>query len=279
MRPDSLRGQTRLDRACEEAVNAKRCIGALRYLWRNSPQGAHDVSVQEMKQCLEASPVQRARDPNALLSQGEEEGEGDAEGDGEGDAEGDGEGVGEGEGEGVGEGDGSDVEMDESADESDASSLRAPTLRLEDVKEDSDPGEEPQPLAAKPAWDPEVDSPMPGSDGELPDSQRPGAWMGKFYRDHRTLGDPSPARDAESVGDSEDKNDGPDDASVAETDHDGDSLSGDSPFMDGWISDIIDKVGLREYLTYCRMCIYIYICIHICIYGCHYTHVYIRTYM
>ena len=227
--------------------------------------------------------MQRARDPNALLSQGEEEGEGDAEGDGEGDAEGDGEGVGEGEGEGVGEGDGSDVEMDESADESDASSLRAPTLRLEDVKEDSDPGEEPQPLAAKPAWDPEVDSPMPGSDGELPDSQRPGAWMGKFYRDHRTLGDPSPARDAESVGDSEDKNDGPDDASVAETDHDGDSLSGDSPFMDGWISDIIDKLGLREYLTYCRMCIYIYMYTYMYIWmslhTCIYTYIHVNVYI
>ena len=146
LRPDVARGQSRLDRACEEAVNAKRCIGALRYLWRNSPLGAHDVSVQEMKQCLEASPLQRGcSNPDALPAPGDGDEGGASEEEG-------GEGVGEGEDERVEQAEHSmsDGQLDESGDESDASSLRAPTLRLDDFKEESDPGEEAQPVAAQP---------------------------------------------------------------------------------------------------------------------------------
>lgn len=49
-----------MDRAAEEAVKAKRCIGALRYLWRNSPYRAHHPAVHEMKSYLKDSPIQQS---------------------------------------------------------------------------------------------------------------------------------------------------------------------------------------------------------------------------
>lgn len=54
-----------MDRAAEEAVKAKRCVGALRYLWRNSPNRAHHPAVHEMKSYLKDSPVQQS---NALIT-------------------------------------------------------------------------------------------------------------------------------------------------------------------------------------------------------------------
>ena len=83
-------------------------------------------------------------------------------------------------------------------------SLTAPTLRL--------------------GWDPEVDSPPSvGSDGEPLDSQRPGAWIGKFYQNHRTMGDPEPCVEPFEIHshDETDKDDDSDDPHPA-TGHDGD---------------------------------------------------------
>ena len=60
LKPDISKGQTRRDRAAEEAVKAKRCIGALRYLWRNSPNRAHHPAVHEMKSYLKDSPIQQS---------------------------------------------------------------------------------------------------------------------------------------------------------------------------------------------------------------------------
>lgn len=49
---------SRGDLACEEGVKAKRCLGALRYLWRSSSEGAHDEKLRDMKSYLQDSPLQ-----------------------------------------------------------------------------------------------------------------------------------------------------------------------------------------------------------------------------
>ena len=52
--------ETRAGLASEEAVKAKRCLGSLRYLWRNST-ASHDPYVLEMKSHLCPSPLQGQR--------------------------------------------------------------------------------------------------------------------------------------------------------------------------------------------------------------------------
>ncbi|CAK9056302.1 unnamed protein product [Durusdinium trenchii] len=54
-------GEDRAYLAGREGVRAKKCVGALRYLWRNSTK-AHDQRVQDMKSCLSPSPA-RAAEP------------------------------------------------------------------------------------------------------------------------------------------------------------------------------------------------------------------------
>ena len=46
--------------AAIEAVKAKRILGALRALWRSSPQGGHDQRVTHLKTFLLSSPNRRA---------------------------------------------------------------------------------------------------------------------------------------------------------------------------------------------------------------------------
>ena len=56
-------GYSRGDLAAEEGVKAKKCLGALRYLWR-SAKGGHDEKVRDLKGYLEESPLQgRERPP------------------------------------------------------------------------------------------------------------------------------------------------------------------------------------------------------------------------
>ena len=55
--------KTRVSMAATEAVRVKKCLGALRYLWRNSPEASHAEAVQEMKDLLVASPLQCHRSP------------------------------------------------------------------------------------------------------------------------------------------------------------------------------------------------------------------------
>lgn len=47
--------------AGQEGMRAKRCLGALRYLWRNARDAAHHPDVAAMKRLLEDSPLQSAR--------------------------------------------------------------------------------------------------------------------------------------------------------------------------------------------------------------------------
>ncbi|CAK9091592.1 unnamed protein product [Durusdinium trenchii] len=60
-------GECRMFLAGREGVKAKRCVGAIRYLWRNS-HGAHDARVLDLKQCLSPSPPRgvEARSKNML---------------------------------------------------------------------------------------------------------------------------------------------------------------------------------------------------------------------
>ena len=56
--------------AGQDAQRAKRCIGAVRYLWRNAKTGSHDPAIQEMKDALVDSPRQQ---PEALEDEADEE--------------------------------------------------------------------------------------------------------------------------------------------------------------------------------------------------------------
>lgn len=47
--------------AASEGLKAKKCLGSLRYLWRNSRDAAHHPHVAAMKTLLQDSPLQRAR--------------------------------------------------------------------------------------------------------------------------------------------------------------------------------------------------------------------------
>lgn len=148
--------------AADEAVRAKKCIGALRYLWRNSPSQSHHDCIQAMKDLLAPSPQQTVRgsvEDDALplpppVETSDGEGSSD-EADGEG---GEDEEMGcemDGEGE-VGGGNDSDGE----------DSLTAPTLQLGEQSDDDD----------------HVKTRPLNVHGHLPDSQvRPDGWLGGFY--------------------------------------------------------------------------------------------------
>ena len=87
-RPDVSKQQTRSSLAAEEAVKAKCCLGALRYLWRNARERAHDPKVEELKQYVCPSPNMIARRPtppseDEAASEGEVVEEGDEEESGE----------------------------------------------------------------------------------------------------------------------------------------------------------------------------------------------------
>ena len=52
---------TKVQQAAREGLKVKQCIGALRYLWRNSQVNAHHPAVASMKSELRESPQQAAR--------------------------------------------------------------------------------------------------------------------------------------------------------------------------------------------------------------------------
>lgn len=52
---------TRNDMAGREGVKGKRMVGALRFLWRSAPEGAHDPRISELKAFLLPSPRRAPR--------------------------------------------------------------------------------------------------------------------------------------------------------------------------------------------------------------------------
>lgn len=57
--PDRAKHESRSTLAAEEAMRTKKCLQALRYLWRNSQERSHDPQVQALKEHLVASPQQQ----------------------------------------------------------------------------------------------------------------------------------------------------------------------------------------------------------------------------
>ena len=190
--------ETRSSLAAEEAMKVKRCLGALRYLWRNASSTSHDENVQTMKSFLCTSPLQESRrhpgepqDPpveegeasgeDASNESEQEGGDETMESEQENDDEGGNDQCVEFDEENVGESDVGSTDSDDDDDDddhdnqgrvvehgvrrvenevSDGDSLTAPTLRLgeESSAEESDSAE------------------------NYPHSQVPGrGWMGKLY--------------------------------------------------------------------------------------------------
>lgn len=72
--PENGRG-SRVSQAAGDAQRAKKCCGAIRYLWRNTKKGSHDESIQEIKELLQESPTQKrnGKKPEALRDQESDE--------------------------------------------------------------------------------------------------------------------------------------------------------------------------------------------------------------
>ena len=174
--------------AAAEGLRAKKCLGALRYLWRNARTAAHHPFVAAMKTLLEDSPLQEARrtiqepepeSPEEVLLDDNVDGDGVSSGDDEG-VEGD------GDVRAVSEQSGSEVEPEEEV-----------LVTQDDEGETSDNG-------AGSNHGGDDDDPSDGAASEHsilssatlrlddiprePDSQREGAWIGAFYRENSSGG-------------------------------------------------------------------------------------------
>lgn len=179
-RPSADLKETRMGLAAIKAVKAKRILGALRALWRSSPQGGHDQRITYLKSFLVASPRGRpgraaeapeAPEPEPVADESEREDDGD-EGseadDGDHRAHGDGD---DGALDGR-DGDGNNgvaCPPSSPCSERGASSdgLSAPTLRLDDCRASS------QEVGG-------TESDSSESESSFQESQVPGAgWMGK----------------------------------------------------------------------------------------------------
>lgn len=200
--PNGENMQTRTTLAGEEAIRTKKCLQALRYLWRNAQDNAHDLTVQQLKAHLCPSPVQLQRSDSETVMNNpapQDDGHADFEG-------------GESEEEDDSEPDDAEVEVEGAEGvsvghappeapipgDSDNESLKAPTLRLggspdrvapapagdessdEDVGDDAgDAGSPDEPNDAGSPNDEEVDK---------PDSQVSSGWLGKFYAKYGEFG-------------------------------------------------------------------------------------------
>ena len=60
-KPDAEKHESKLALAARAGLMSKKCIGALRYLWRSSNTGGHDPRVKELKQLLMPSPPRNRR--------------------------------------------------------------------------------------------------------------------------------------------------------------------------------------------------------------------------
>jgi hypothetical protein len=109
--------ETRSSLAAEEAVKVKKCLGTLRYLWRNAMGASHDENVQTMKSFLCPSPLQQLRrgeSQEMAVEDGEDGSEGGADIEEEGDEQAESD-DGEEEGDEQAEGDDGEEEGDEQA--------------------------------------------------------------------------------------------------------------------------------------------------------------------
>jgi len=75
--PDAAKFETRSSLAAEEAVKTKRCLQALRHLWRNAKDNSHCPRVQHMKELLVESPQQQRNRDSLPLPDAEDSGTND----------------------------------------------------------------------------------------------------------------------------------------------------------------------------------------------------------
>ena len=169
--------ETRATLAAAEAVKAKRCLQALRGLWRNAKEFSHCPKVQELKDYLEASPTQernkQAEPGSSSEGEGPQDVNIDVENDGDDAAEDSSDDVSDADGEAQPIADGRDGDPASTDDDSDSvDSLNAPTLRL---------GGEPS--------DGEALSVSSEASDLWKDSQVPGSgWLGQFYSKYGRFG-------------------------------------------------------------------------------------------
>ena len=193
--PDAAKQETKLSLAGEEAVKTKRCLQALRHLWRNTQQKSHCPAVQEMKDYLCPSPTQEMNangpDPDDASQSSDKEHKEPVNVNMEDEVEGGSESGDSDSGESqddmgdqkqgriaqydvcrVDDGDSSPqkTEKDESNGSDNESLLRAPTLRLDDFEATDD-------LSSSQA-----------SEEEWQDSQVSSNWLGKFYSKYGRFG-------------------------------------------------------------------------------------------
>ena len=250
-----------MDRAAEEAVKAKRCVGALRYLWRNSPNRAHHPAVHEMKSYLKDSPVQQS---NALITMPPP----DAGGDGDPSPA------------------GSDSEGGSEPAESDNESNPLPALGNGDIQDSSDDGlhsdGEPRDSQRRGAWMGRVyrhqkeynDGVQPISDeqfengddddddenGHGDDDDENGHKGGEDENGHKGGEDENGhagGEDENGDGEGGSDKDGADEPPPSNVDHDGESLSEserllstypdkNAGWQEHWAVKVICKLGLEE---------------------------------
>lgn len=209
--PDPMNAmETRAELAAEEAVKTKRCLQALRYLWRNAKENSHCPRVQMLKEFLAPSPAQernrRHRPPHSSDSDSDGEGPADVNlqvvevppnspeasengdtsdagsehdsGDGDQGVECNGEEENDScKGRVLQSAERVDPEVGDTLSDSDASSLKAPTLRLDDCHASP----------ASPAAS-ESSQQSPQSDPDMRDSQVGSGWLGKFYAKYGRFG-------------------------------------------------------------------------------------------
>ena len=162
--------------AAAEGLRAKKCLGALRYLWRNARTAAHHPFVAAMKNLLEDSPLQEARrahhepepeSPEQVSSDHEDSESGGAASDDGGD-------------EGAAEESESEVEPEEEA--------PVPTSQDSSESVNSEAG-----AGSNHGGDDDDDANDGGASEHSvlprePDSQREGAWIGSFYQENSSEG-------------------------------------------------------------------------------------------
>eukprot|EP00435_Cladocopium_sp_Y103_P043262 s2437_g12.t1 len=214
--------ETRSELAAAEAVKTKRCLQALRYLWRNAKQASHCPRVQMLKDYLAPSPLQERNQeqrPEHLEDHSDSEGDGPADvdievhsphgspeaSDHESEGSGD-EGHGEASNESHGE-ESNEEEMDDSCkgrviqhaervdslvsqpevadtlSDSDASSLKAATIRLDDTHPSPS-----SPAASEGSQEIQNSQESQESDPDMRDSQVGSGWLGKFYAKYGRFG-------------------------------------------------------------------------------------------
>jgi hypothetical protein len=200
--PDPKKLESKTSLAGEEAMKTKRCLQALRHLWRNKQEKSHCPFVQEMKDCLCPSPAQVRNAGPPDNSDNEEPADANSGNEVElsgSDYDVESEGGSESEDGGMeDEGDAGDlpcpgrsIQYDvvraetppkttqSDSDDDDDASLHAPTLRLDDMADDRSSN------AASEAGEASGDH---DSEEEWRDSQVGSGWMGKFYSKYGRFG-------------------------------------------------------------------------------------------